>query len=81
MVLMIGSYGFSQFLYFYVFEVEESIFRSFKMLPCLGDFENPGQLPVFRMLKGTDDWVLWNFVISSFSTFFVVDESIFWQFH
>ena len=35
-----------------------------------GDLENPGQLPVSHVLKGTDDWVLWIFVISSFLTFF-----------
>ena len=52
-----------------VFEVKESIFRSFTKLPCSGDLENPDQLPVLQVLKGTDDWVLWIFEISSFSTF------------
>ena len=121
MVLMIGSYGFSQFFYFprfwgwgiyfwqfheaimfgwlrksrstsgftgaqgywwlrlmdfrnffisYVFEVEESIFVSFtKLVLCSGDLENLDQLPVSQVLKGTDDCVLWIFVISSFPTF------------
>ena len=31
--------------------------------------KNPGQLPVSQVLEGTDDWVLWNFVISSLPTF------------
>ena len=60
---------FRNFFIFYVFEVEESIFFSFTKLLCSGDLENPGQLPVSQVLKGTDDWVLWIFVISSFSTF------------
>ena len=38
-------------------------------VPCLSDLENPGQLPVLQVLKGTDDWVLWILEISSFSTF------------
>ena len=37
----------------------------FFFLPCSGDLENPGQLPVLQVLEGTDDWVLWIFVISS----------------
>ena len=51
------------------FEVKESIFVSFTKLLCLDDLENPGQLPVPHVLKGTDDWVLWIFVISLFPTF------------
>ena len=27
-------------------------------LPCLSDLENPGQLPVQQVLKGTDNCVL-----------------------
>ena len=65
----LGLMDFRNFFIFYVFEVEESIFGSFTKLPCLGDFENPGQLPVLQVLEGTDDWVLWNFAISLFSTF------------
>ena len=56
--------------------------RSFTKLPCLSDLENPGQLPVLQVLKGTDDWVLWILEISSFPTFsrsrnpfFVVSKS------
>ena len=53
----------------YVFEVKESIFCTFTELPCSGDLENPGQLPVLQVLEGTDNWVLWMCVISSFPTF------------
>ena len=34
-----------------------------------GDLENSGLLPVLQEVEGTDDWVLWIFVISSFPTF------------
>ena len=47
----------------YFFEVKKSIFRSFTKLPCSGDLEKPGQLPVLQKLEGTDDWVLWIFFI------------------
>ena len=47
----------------------ESISRSFTKLSCLGDLKNQGQLPVSQAIEGTADWVLWNFVISSFPTF------------
>ena len=60
---------FRNFFIAYVFGVKESIFYSYKELPCLDDFENPGQLPVLQVLEGTDDWVLWIFVISSLHTF------------
>ena len=43
------------FINLYVFEVEESVSRRFKKLPCSGDLENPGQLPVLQALDGTDD--------------------------
>ena len=43
---------------FYVFEGEESIFDIITKPPCLGDLENPGQLPVQEVLEGTDDCVL-----------------------
>ena len=59
---------FHNFFILYVFEVKESIFDSFTKLPCLANFENPGQLPVLQVLEGTDDWVLWIFVMSSFPT-------------
>ena len=64
----------------YVFEVKESISRSFPKLLCLSDLENPSQLPVLQILKGTDDWVLLIFEISSFPTSFEVEESIFRNF-
>ena len=72
---------FRNFFISYVFEVKESIFSSFTKLPCSGDIENPGQLPVLQVLKGTDDWVLWIFVIMDFHNFFIyyvfeVKESI-----
>ena len=53
----------------YVFEIKESISRGVTKLPCSGDLENLGQLPVSEELQGTDDWVLWISVISSFLTF------------
>ena len=53
----------------YVFEVKESISRSFTKLPESGDLKNPGQLPVSEVLEGTVDLVLWISVISSFPTF------------
>ena len=62
-------WNFRYFFIFYVFKVETSIFGSFKKLPCLGDFENPGQLSVLQVLDGTDGWVLWIFVMSSFPRF------------
>ena len=73
---------FHNFFNTYVFEVKESISSSSTKLPCSGDLENPGQLPVLLELEGTDGWVLWIFVISSFPTFsksmnlfFVVSQS------
>ena len=60
---------FRNFFIPHVFQVKESIFRSFTKPPCSGDLENPGQLPVLQVLKGTDDWVLWTFVTFSFPTF------------
>ena len=65
----LGLMDFCNFFITYVFEIKESIFCSFTKLPCLGDLEIPGQLPVLQVLEGTDDWVLWIFVISSFLTF------------
>ena len=64
-----GLMDFRNFFIPYVFEVKESISRSFTKLPCLSDLENPGQLLVLQVLKGTDDWVLWILEISSFPTF------------
>ena len=42
----------------YVFEVKESISDIPNELLCSGDLENPSQLPVQEVLKGTDDCVL-----------------------
>ena len=49
----------------YVLEVKGFISVIPSELPYLGDFENPSQLPVQEILKGTDDFVLWIFTISS----------------
>ena len=58
-----GLIDFRNYFIPYVFEVKESISRSFTKLPCLDDLENSGQLPVLQVLEGTDDWVSWIFVI------------------
>ena len=42
----------------YVFEVKESIPDIPAELPCLGDLENLGQLPVQEVFRGTGDCVL-----------------------
>ena len=42
----------------YVLEGKESIFDIITELPYLCNLENPGQLPVQKVLKGTDDWIL-----------------------
>ena len=39
----------------HVFESKESILDIITELPCLGDLENPVQLPVQEVLGGTDD--------------------------
>ena len=41
-----------------VFEVKESISDIPKELLCSGDLENPSQLPVQQVLRGTDDFVM-----------------------
>ena len=46
---------FRNFFIPYIFEVKESISRSFLKLLCSGDLENLGQLPVWQVLEGTDD--------------------------
>ena len=46
------------YYYYYVFEGEESIFDIITKLPSSGDLKNPGQLPVQKVLEGTDDCVL-----------------------
>ena len=60
---------FRNFFIPYIFEVKESISRSFTKLLCSSDLENLGQLPVSKVPEGTDDLVLWIFVISSLPTF------------
>ena len=42
----------------YVFEVEVSIADISTELPCSCDLENPRQLPVQEVLKGSDNCVL-----------------------
>ena len=42
----------------YILEVKKSIADIPTELPCSGDLENPGQLPVQEVLEGTDDCVL-----------------------
>ena len=64
-----GLKDFSNFLIPYVFDVKESVFRSFTQLLCSGDLENLGQLPVLQELEGPDDWVSRIFVFSSSPTF------------
>ena len=53
-----GLMDFRSFCILYIFEVKESISRSFTKLPCSGVLKNLGQLPVLQVLEGTDDWVL-----------------------
>ena len=60
---------FSTFFIPYVFDVKESVYRSFTRPLFSGDLEIPGQLPVLQELEGTDGWVLWIFIISSIPTF------------
>ena len=49
----------------HVFEGKKFIFDIITKVPCLGDFENPGQLPVQKILGGSDDSVSMIFIISS----------------
>ena len=60
---------FWNFLTIHVFGVEESIADISTELPCLGDLENPGRLPVQHVLGGTGDCVLSNFEMSSLFMF------------
>ena len=63
-VLIIVSYEFLKFFFtIYFSEVGEFISDIPTQLPCLGDLENPGQLPVQEVLKDTGDFVLWIFTI------------------
>ena len=49
---------FGNFLTIHIFDIKESIANIFTELPCLGDLENPGRLPVQQVLAGTGDCVL-----------------------
>ena len=51
----------------HVFEVRGSIADISTELPCLGNLENPGRLPVQDVLGGTGDCVL-----SIFESFFAI---------
>ena len=53
----------------HVFGVKESIADISTQLPCLGDLETPGRLPVQHVLGGTGDCVLSSFEISSLFMF------------
>ena len=53
----------------YVLDVKGAVFRSFTRSLISGNLENKSQLPVLQELEGTDVWVLWIFVISSFPKF------------
>ena len=44
---------FSYFSILFIFEVKESISRSFTKLTCSGDLKNLGQFPVLHILEGT----------------------------
>ena len=58
-VLLIWSSQKFEFMTIFMFSKgEESIFDIITELPCLGDLENPDQLPVQEVLEGTDDCVL-----------------------
>ena len=49
---------FWNFFTIHVLEVNESIADDSTELPCSGDFENPVQLPIQEVIKGTDDCVV-----------------------
>ena len=56
---MILSYGFFEISSVFMFSrSRKSIADIPTELPCSGDRENPGQLPVQEVLEGTDDSVL-----------------------
>ena len=61
--------NFWHFFTIHVFEVEESVADIPTELPCSGDLENSGQLPVQEVLRGTEDCVSWNFIISQIFMF------------
>ena len=57
----LGLVDFSNFFIPYVFDVNESVLRSFTRPLCSGDLENPSQLPVLLELEGTDGKGLMDF--------------------
>ena len=61
--------NFSNFFSIHLSEVTKSIAGIPAELPCLGDLENPGQLPGQEVLVGTDACVLSSFDISSLFMF------------
>ena len=67
---------FHNFFIIHVFEGKESILHIPTKLPCLGDLENLGQLPVQEVLEGTDDRVLMDFHHFFTIHVFEVKESI-----
>ena len=50
--------NFQNFYTIRVFEVRESIADISTELPCLGNLENPGKLPVQDVIGGTGECVL-----------------------
>ena len=61
--------NFWHFSTIHVFEVEESIADILTELLCSGNLENPGELPVQVVLRGTEDCVSWNYIISQIFMF------------
>ena len=57
--------NFHNFFSIRIFEIKESIAYIPTELPCSGDLENLGQLPVQEGLECNDDFVSWIFTISS----------------
>ena len=55
---MIVSFEFSQCFHYLCFRGQEFISDIPSKLPSLGDFENPGQLSVQDVLRGSGDCVL-----------------------
>ena len=68
-VLVNVSYRFLKFLDYSCFGVKESIVDISTELSCLVDLENPGRLPVQHRVRGTGDFVLSIFEISSLFMF------------
>ena len=56
-VLLIWSSQKFEFMTIFMFSRARNTFDIITELPCSGDLENPGQLPVQEVLGGTDDCV------------------------